>query len=156
MEIELEFSIVDKEKTHRFKAKRLAPFAQFNFILKIISIISKGGGVNSAKVEQFLHDAFSTGVQVEGGQKKVDASPLNLILDAIKGGLAELSDADRDLIISTLLKGCSICDSSEEGLKKGFVHFVPATIQELNEKVSGFKPIIEILAQLVKINLGFS
>lgn len=140
--------INNKEKKLNFIVERLKPFEQFNLILKIISIIAKGNTTNSSQVEQALHNVFQTGTEIDGADKlKKDVAPLKLILDAIKGALAELSEKDRDWLINELLKNTKIdCGNS---------FIIPATSDELNERLSSFQPIFKLLSQLVKINLGF-
>jgi hypothetical protein len=147
MQKEFKFSIQDNEKTLNFIAIRLEPFEQWNFILRIIGIVSKGSLTNSAQVEQVLHNIFQTGKEVENVKSKADVNTFALVLDAIKGALATLSDNDRDWLLTELLKNVKI--------DKGQSYIITATIDELNNELSGFKPIFKLLAELVKINLGF-
>lgn len=144
----VEFSIQDKGKEVKFIAERLKPFEQFNLIMKIISVVAKGGNGNNLHVEQALHNLFQTGKNVEIKEKlKEDFTPFKLILEAIKGALAQLSEEDRDWMITELLKNVKIdCGAS---------YIVKATQEELNSRLSGFQAIFELLKELVKINLGF-
>lgn len=147
MQKEFKFSIQDNEKIINFIANRLAPFEQFNLILKLIGIVSKGSLTNTAQVEQVLHNVFQTGKEVENADSKVDVNTFTLILDAIKGALATLSEHDRDWLLTELLKNVKI--------DKGQSYIVNATIEELNSQLSGFRPILKLLTELIKINLGF-
>lgn len=147
MQKEFKFSIQDNEKIINFIANRLAPFEQFNLILKLIGIVSKGSLTNTAQVEQVLHNVFQTGKEVENADSKVDVNTFTLILDAIKGALATLSEHDRDWLLTELLKNVKI--------DKGQNYIVNATIEELNSQLSGFRPILKLLTELIKINLGF-
>ena len=143
----IDFSFQDKDKELKFLVQRLKPFEQFNFMLRVISIISKGASSNTAEVEQILHNVLQTGKEVEGAkQLKNDVQPIKLLLDAIKGALAQLEDKDRDWLIKELLKNVKIVD----GIIK-----IPATIDELNTRLSGFQPVFKLLIELVKLNLGF-
>lgn len=156
MEKTIRFSIEHKDivqninKEHKLDliVERLKPFEQLNLILKIISIIAKGHSTNSAQVEQALHNIFQTGKEINDANKeKSELSSLRLIIDAIKGALAELSDKDRDWLISELLKNVKI--------DAGQSYIVAANQEELNSRCTSFQPIFKLLAQLVKINLGF-
>lgn len=147
MQKEFKFSIQDNEKIINFIANRLAPFEQFNLILKLIGIVSKGSLTNTAQVEQVLHNVFQTGKEVENADSKVDVNTFTLILDAIKGALATLNEHDRDWLLTELLKNVKI--------DKGQNYIVNATIEELNSQLSGFRPILKLLTELIKINLGF-
>lgn len=147
MQKEFNFEIKDGENTIKFIADRLAPFEQFNLILKVIGIVAKGSQTNTKQVEQVLHNVFQTGTVVEGVKSDIDVNTFALILDAIKGALATLSEEDRDWLLFELLKNVKIdCGQS---------YIVKATIEELNKRLSGFKPILKLLTELVKINLGF-
>lgn len=142
------YSFDDKGKKINFIIERLKPFEQFNLILKIISIIAKGNKENSDHVEQTLHNLFQTGKDLKGSEKvKNDAAPFKLVIDALKGALAELSDKDRDWLINELLKNTKI--------DRGNNYVVQATCDELDSLLSGFQAIFKLLSQLVKINLGF-
>ena len=88
-----------------------------------------------------------TGKEVENVKSKADVNTFALILDAIKGAIAALSDNDRDWLLTELLKNVKI--------DKGQSYIITATIDELNNELSGFKPILKLLTELVKINLGF-
>lgn len=135
--------IKNKEQRLNFIAERLKPFEQFNLILKIISIVAKG----NSNSEQALHNIFQTGKEVENVKSEKDIIPLKLILDGIKGALAELSDIDRDYLINQLLKNTKIdCGQS---------YIVQANQEELNKRCSSFQPIFKLLKQAVKINFGF-
>lgn len=146
MQKEFKFSIQDNDKKINFIVNRLAPFEQFNLILKLIGIVSKGSLTNTAQVEQVLHNVFQTGKEVENADSKVDVNTFTLILDAIKGALATLTEHDRDWLLTELLKNVKIEKES---------YLIPATIEELNSQLSGFRPILKLLTELVKINLGF-
>lgn len=135
--------INNKEKRLNFIIERLKPFEQFNLIIKIISIVSKG----NATSEQTLHNLFQTGKEVEGAGKAENVVPMKLILDMIKGALAELSDKDRDWLINELLKNIKI------DCGQGYI--VHASQTELDERCHSFQPIFKLLQQAVKINLGF-
>lgn len=146
MQKEFKFSIQDEKNTLNFIALRLEPFEQFDLILKVIGIVAKGSLSNSAQVQQVLHNVFQTGKEVED-TSKIDVNSFALILDAIKGALASLSGEDRDWLLSELLKNVKLdCGQS---------YIVQATREELNKRLSGFRPIIQLLTKLVKINLGF-
>ncbi len=151
MEKIVTFSIEDKgiiKGRLDFIVERLKPFEQFNLILKIISIIAKGGAGNSAQLEQTLHNVFQTGKEVDGVKDMAnDIAPFKLILDAIKGALAELSEKDRDWLISELLKNVKIDCGNSLTFK--------ATTEELDNRCTSFQPIFKLLQQLVKVNLGF-
>lgn len=147
MQKEIKFTIKDEKNELNFIAIRLAPFEQFNLILKIIGIVAKGSIANSAQVEQVLHNVFQTGKEIEDSAKNVDINSVTLILDAVKGALATLSDEDRDWLLNELLKNVKLdCGQS---------YIIQATKEELNNRLSGFKPILKLLTELVKINLGF-
>lgn len=75
------------------------------------------------------------------------ASAGGLILNAIKGAIATLSNKDRDELIATLINGLEIVESP--------VFKTPATLQELNVRLFNFQAIFKLLTELIKINLGF-
>jgi len=145
----IEHKGINKENNHKlnFIVERLKPFEQFNLIMRIISIISKGHH-DSEKVEQILHNTFQTGKKIEKLGKDTEVNSLQLILDALKGALAELSDKDRDFLVNELLKNVKI-DTGHPTLK------LDATIEELNQRLDTFHPIFKLLAQVLKVNLGF-
>lgn len=145
----IEHKSISKEMNHKlnFIVERLKPFEQLNLILKIISIIAKGHS-ESAQIEQALHNIFQTGQQVEQSKEKAEFSSLQLIIDAVKGALASLSDTDRDWLINELLKNVKL-DTGHPTLKP------KATVEELNERCDSFHPIFKLLSELIKINLGF-
>ena len=141
------FGIIDGENTVTFCGERLKPFEQFNLILRIIGIVAKGSKNSSPQVEQALHNVFQTGTTIETGKGTVNIDSFTLILDAIKGALSSLSDDDRDWLLKQLLKNVQI--------QAGTALKVDATIDEINDRFSGFQPIIRLLIHLVKVNLGF-
>ena len=143
----IELAFKDKDKELKFSLERLKPFEQFNFILKIVSIISKGAKPSdTARVEQILHDVLQTGKQVDEAKPMKDEVPITLLLDAVKGALGSLEEKDRDWLIKELLKNVKIHNGPV---------IEDATIDLLNHRLSGFQPVFKLLIELVKVNLGF-
>lgn len=148
------FSIEDKNDEGEkvvinFEAKKLSAIEQSFLILKIIGIIARGAGDKvDACLEQFLHDLFKTGYKVEGAKAITDVDGAGgLVLNAVKGAIATLSNKDRDELISSLIMKLEIVESA--------VFKTPATLQELNTRLFSFQAFFKLLMELVKINLGF-
>jgi hypothetical protein len=150
----INFSIEDKNDEGEkviinFVAKKLPAVEQGFLILRIIGIIAKGAGDRvDSYVEQILHNLFQTGHQVDGVKNGIDtASAGGLVLNAVKGAVATLSNKDRDDLIATLIAGVEIAESA---------HFkTPVTIQELNQRLFSFQAFFKLILELIKVNLGF-
>lgn len=148
------FSIEDKNDEGEkvvinFVAKKLPAIDQGFLVIRIIGIIAKGAGDKvDAHLEQLLHNLFQTGHQVDGVKGGLnEASAGGLILNAAKGAIATLSNKDRDDLIATLISGVEIVEST--------IFKTPVTIQELNQRLSGFQAFFKLMLELIKINLGF-
>lgn len=148
------FSIEDKNDEGEkvvinFAAKKLSAIDASFLVIKIMGIVAKGStGKVDDYLEQVLHNLFQTGHTVEGLKSGSDEALVGgIVLTAAKGALASLSNKDRDDLISTLIAGLEIVES---------VSFkTPATLQELNHRLSSFQAFFKLLMELIKINLGF-
>ena len=138
--------ITEKDKTIEFEIERLKPSKQFNLLLKVIGVVAKGSNTASAQVTQVLHNQLKTGVDVPGKEQEQawSGDSLTLILDAVKGALASLSDTDRDEITGTLLSNVKVVVTPE--LKR------PATMDELDKRFTSFTSIIKLLKEVITAN----
>ena len=140
--------IIEGEKKVNFIAKRLLPKDQTFLMLKIIGMIAKGSITNSRLVEQALHNAIYTGVKISGaGKEKVEENSMGkIILEAVKGALANLSDEDRDYVFSELLKTVKIGENSQ---------FDSVSWKDLNFHFQTFVGPMKLFRELIDLNFGF-
>jgi hypothetical protein len=138
-----------EKKKIDFSVTQFSAIEQSFLILKIIAIVARGTNSDvDLQIEQALHNAFRTGHNVEGlkANPSLD-SQFGLLLNAVKGAISVLSDKDRDELISKLLTGVKIIDSS--------VFQTTASLAEINKRFTGFQSVFKLLMELFKIHLGF-
>jgi len=148
------FSIEDKNEDGEkvvinFVTKKMSSVEAGFLVIKIIGIVARGAGDRvDAYLEQILHNLFQTGYTVEGVKNTTDAGSVGgVVLSAVKGAIATLSNKDRDELISTLITGVEIIESA--------VFKTPVTLQELNTRLCSFQAFFKLIFELIKINLGF-
>ena len=135
-----------------FQTARLTATQQFNVITKLIQILAKGSGCNSKVVEQLFNNYAQTGVEVDLNNdektKITDTTKtVGLFVDAIRNGIANLQDDEKDWLLKTLLKNTFIVIDGG-GL-------LPCTNDNLDMRFDNFKQMIVLYKELVAFNFGF-
>ena len=141
--METQLIIKDGASELKFEVTRLKPSEQFKLILKVIGLIAKGS-TQSKRVEQLLHNQLGTGVEIDGLETSQEANVMAQLFDAIKGAISTLTDADRDALITELLRNVHIVVTPE--LK------YQASLDQLDKRCSSFVPIMKLLVEVAKIN----
>jgi hypothetical protein len=148
-----EFTITENGNVFKFYAPKLKAFKQLDVMTDIIRIIARGSASNKKEVEQVLNNLLQTGVKVEGADKKegadknIEVPVITLLIDAIKGALANLDSETLELLLSKLMNGLTI----DIGNNK----VVPATHELLDEKLESWKSLVQLTRELIRLNLGF-
>lgn len=142
-----ELVIIEGDKEFKLYAPKLKAFKQLQVILDIIKIVARGSVSNKLEVEQILNNLFQTGVKVEGADTKIEVPAITLLIDAIKGALANLDDEAFDSLLNKLMVGLTIDDGAGRAIK--------ATREELDNKFTSWKSLLQVMKELIRHNLGF-
>ena len=142
-----EFTIIDNGVEFKFYAPKKKAFKQLDVIMDIIRIVARGSISNKLEVEQIVNNLFQTGVKVEGVNTNIEIPAITLLVDAIKGALANLDGDTLDVLLNKLMVGLTI----DVGDNK----IVKATRDELDSRFTSWKSLLQLTRELIRHNLGF-
>ena len=142
-----EFIIVENNNEFKFYAPKLKAFKQLDVIMDIIRIVARGSVTNKLEVEQILNNLFQTGAKIEGVDNKIETPAITLLVDAIKGALANLDGDTLNTLLNKLMFGLTIEIGNNQVIK--------ATKEELDNRFSSWKSLLQLTKELIRHNLGF-
>ena len=131
-----------------FIITKLAPSKQKNLLFKIAQMMCKGSLSYPKSVENLINNRLQTGVTVDNSAEDIAGKTVGeILLDAVKGSIATMSESDRDSLIASLLECVKVQPNAEVPSL-----LYPATDVELDKRLSDGLQYFKLIGEVIKIN----